>query len=545
MRKLVSSLLGCALLCAAQEPGASPADAKPARIEGEVRDALTLAPMERAHVVVRRMVNGRFERYGALTSADGKFAIERISAPPNGGGFEIKLDRTGYVDLTPPSQSELRISAGESKTGLKLKLTPAASITGRVRDSEGAAVEGISVAALNGTRTQASSATDDRGVFRISGLAPGKYRLVARPLNLPTPPEIRTDGTAEIHHSPTFFPGELDAKNATRVETQPGAEVTGVEIKLVRTPILRVSGKVSGVPAGAQNVAVSLVRVDGISAGAGPVRPDGSFEIWRVDPGKYTATASHYNSSAGTQWRSAPIDVQIAMNDVEGLSLQLFAPLEIRGTSVFEDEEARTGPQASRPQTAGQSTGSPQPPSAPPMKYVMLREIATGNNLASSQLEDDGTFTLTRVNPNRYRVVVAPPRMYVRSMEFGQTQLDGAELDLRSGAAAPLTVHLATAAATLSGVVRDKDGPAAGLRVFLVEAGQRQPNPRITLSSAGGAYSFKNLAPGKYRLVASDESESSLMLNDEELEGIAETIEITDQQNLTRDVKKFESPGRR
>jgi hypothetical protein len=491
-------------------------------------------------VVASRNAGDEMESYGALTADDGAFALNKI---PLGGSpidVTIHLDRTGYVDLTPPASKQIRLQPGEQRTGLKLKLTPTGAITGRLLDSAGAPVEGVYVSAVTGIlmeRMVRTAISDDRGVFRLGGLAPGKYRVVARPQTLPFPPEIRTDGTADVHHSPTYHPGALDPKNATRVEVVPAADVTGVDIRLVRTPIVRVAGKVGGVPEGAQNVNVSLMQ----EGGRGPmamVRPDGSFEIWRIDPGKYTVIAHHYSGS--DQWGSAPVEIEVGENDVDNVALQLMPPVEIHGTTIFEDEEARKGPNS-----PPSSQASQRPPRPPQLRFVMLRELTNNNSFGGNvQMEEDGSFTLPHVVARRYRVMITGSQSYVKSVEYGQTHSDGAELDLRSGSAAPLTIHLATAAGSVSGTVSDDRGPAAGVRVMLVDAGLPL-NPAFVQSGGDGAYNFGHLPPGKYRVVAADEADFSPAGSEEDWEDVGEIVEVADRQAVVKDIKKYVLPGRR
>src|SRR5258708_7552551 len=118
--------------------------------------------------------------------------------------------------------------------------------------------------------------------------------------------------------------------------------------------------------------------------------------------------------------------------------------------------------------------------------------------------------------------MITQSQSYVKSVEYGQTHSDGAELDLRSGAAAPLTIHVATAAGSVSGTVRDDQGPAAGVSVVLVDVGLR-PTPSIVQSGTDGSYNFAHVAPGKYRLVASDDGYA--IGHEEDLEAVGGIVE--------------------
>src|SRR5450759_788061 len=69
------------------------ADEKPASVEGEVRNSVSGMPVERAHISLRRYNNGGWDKYGALTNAEGKFKITGIPA----ANYQVTLDRVGYV----------------------------------------------------------------------------------------------------------------------------------------------------------------------------------------------------------------------------------------------------------------------------------------------------------------------------------------------------------------------------------------------------------------------------------------------------------------
>jgi hypothetical protein len=352
-------LVGRAILLAAAFPAAltfgqtipvAPPRDQPASVEGEVRNAIDGSPIERAHVSVGRFTSGEQERYGALTNVEGRFAISNLPA----GNYSLLVDRVGFIDMNGPGSPTLALKAGEKKDAMKLKLTPTGAITGRVLDGDGKPVEFIQVRAESGGRWDKGGVTDDRGVYRIGGLRPGKYRVRAMPQEMPMPPEIRTDTTVEVHYSATYHPSALEAKAATRVLVGAAADVPGIDIHMVRTPILHISGKVSGMPPGAENVSVMLHSPDGVGNGA-LVRQDGSFEVWRPAPGKYTVQAGYYGS--GAQLSSAPVEIEIGDSDVENLALQLMAAEDIHGQVDYLDEDARNPPQPNPlPGQLGQQT---------------------------------------------------------------------------------------------------------------------------------------------------------------------------------------------
>ena len=319
-----------------------PADEKPASVTGEVRNSVSGMPIERAHVGLRRFNNGGWEKYGAMTNADGKFTITGIPA----ASYQVTLDRVGFVAPLEVTRNQLALKAGEKKDNFQVKLVPVGTISGRVLDADGQPVDAISVQAEQGGRPQRSGVTDDRGQFRIGGLSPGKYRVRAMPQGLPLPPEIRTDGTTEVNYAATYHPGAVDEKGGTRVLVGPASDVTGIDIRMVRTPILRLAGKVSGIPEGAKNVFVQVMQASpggGQGVQGGQVKPDGSFEIWRPNPGKYIVKAQVNNPGEVTA--SGGVEVEVGDADVENIGLRLLPAEEVRGQLDFDDETAKQGPQ--------------------------------------------------------------------------------------------------------------------------------------------------------------------------------------------------------
>jgi hypothetical protein len=534
-------MMAAAAIVPAQQTQAPRADEKPASVTGEVRNAMSGMPIERAHISLRRYNNGGWEKYGALTNAEGKYTIMGIPAAT----YQVTLDRVGFVPPLEVTRSPLVLKAGEKKDDFKVKLVPVGAISGRVVDAEGQPVEGINVYAETGAMSQRTGGvTDDRGQFRIGGLSPGKYRVRAAPQALPLPPEIRTDGTAEVYYAATYHPGTVDVKGGTRVLVGPGTDVTGVDIRMVRMPILRLAGKVSGIPEGAKNVFVQMMPANGGQGGSGgQAKADGSFEIWRPNPGKYNLRAT-YNSS-GEMMSSGTVEVEVGESDIENVELRLMASEDIRVQVSFDDEMAKQAPQAAGAQPA-QSTpaaaqGSSQAPPPRPRGRIMLRELNGMGQMKMAEVTEDATFTIPKVMPGRYTVVVTGYRGYVKSVRLGETTSDGPVLNLSQGSGgAMVTVTLSSAYGEISGTVQDDKGPAAGAHVAVRDKNANQPIMRSVESGADGTYSMKSVAPGTYQLLVLDESESHKITSepvDDDFDDLGETVEVRAKETVKRDLK--------
>lgn len=463
---------------------------QPAGISGTVTNSVTGEPVLRAHVMVACSSDDRQQgqTYGALTNEKGAFSI--IPLPPR--SCWLNVERVGFVALR--NGANVSFSSGTHKEGLKLQLTPTGAITGRVVNAAGEPVQGVNVyAEMSGNSSSAIS--DDKGEFRIGGLSPGKYRVRAEPQSMPLPPEIRSDGSTEQQHdAATYYPDSLSAKTAQRLEVKGGAEVSGVEIKLVRTPIILVSGTVTGMPAGLKGVMVNA-RPSGQAAMVGA---DGRFSIWRLDPGKYTLQAQRWGGQP--RLMSAPVEIEVTASNIDNLELRIVPPSEISGQLRFDDEQAR-GPM--KPPARPGGTGPPPPPPQP--RRVGLQSLDQGNGqMANAMVADDDSFTLEKVQPARYRVIVNGVSGYVRSVRAGETEVDGDILDVRNGSQGPLTVTVSSNFCEVSGTVSDTKGPVADATV-IVSSVEDPSNIQIVHTDSAGSYKFR-VAPGKYKLAAVDQA---------------------------------------
>jgi hypothetical protein len=305
---------------------------------------------------------------------------------------------------------------------------------------------------------------------------------------------------------------------------------------MVRTAILHVSGKVAGLPPGAQNAGVSL-RSQGGGGNGAMVRQDGSFEVWRPAPGKYTVQATYHNS--GAQLSSAPVEIEIGDSDVENIALQLMAPEDIHGQVDFLDEEARNPPQPNQPPAPpGAPTVTPR---QPPRQSIYLHGTDFTDSAPPAEIAEDGSFTLLKVPPGKYHVAILGSRAYVQSVRLGQIAMEGATLELRNGSGgAALSVRVALATGVVQGTVRDEKGPVAGARVLLGEGTGNRVNPIIAMAKEDGAYTLSGVAPGKYKIVAVDDADldAAVQGNLEDYEDVALSIEVADHQTVNKDLKR-------
>jgi hypothetical protein len=521
---LPAVLLACLVpvsLSAQQDSSPPP---KPASLAGTVTNSITGEPIAHAHI----RLDAYPHAFGAITMVDGHFSMNAV--PP--GTYTIFAEHRGYRSTTGREASKpLEIKSGEKITDLVVQLVPDAVISGRVLNSSGSPSDNIRLLVISAGQT-GYAATNDRGEFRIGGLGQGRYLLKALSFFQGMPPEIRTDGTAEIRYAPTYYPSATMPRSAVPVQALAGQETAGIEIKMVPAAVLHVSGFVSNMPEGPwQNVVVSMP--DGPIQNQFRVGPEMKFTIWEVAPGEHQLFAQ-YLDSKGKHLRSAPAEIHVTNASIEGLGLVLSQPFELAGITEVEGGASFASLKI-RPLLRLQPLGSLE---------------HTGQN---ETIGFDGTFKIQDIFPGRYYIIgqYLPSRFYVKSARVGNVESRGSILDLRGlQGKAEITIELGTNGAEISGIVRDARGPVGGVRVALFFDNE-YGSDLFDLVSAGarGAYSFHGVPPGKYRLVAWDAPSwgtSSLdRWTPEALalyQSVIESVDASEDDNVSQDLKLLSVP---
>jgi hypothetical protein len=285
---------------------------------------------------------------------------------------------------------------------------------------------------------------------------------------------------------------------------------------------VRVGGKVVDVPRGAEDKSVMVWQ--GTDGNGTELNPDGSFEIWRLDPGKYKLNAE-WKAPDGRTVDTAGADIEVAGSNIDGIELRVIADSNIPGRLVFEDDRMKHTIEGLLPGPFVQ----------------LLQTGPEAVNVSAPQVGRDGTFTLEKVPAGNYRVGLADDKAYVKSLRLGSTAIEGAVLDLSNGSHdTDLSVLVSAATDAISGAVKDDQGNAAGTVVVLTEAEEETDfEPRRTTAGAGGTYTFANLPPGSYKLVAVEESDPPTQGNNVlGYENLMETVEVGVDEKVTKDLKR-------
>jgi hypothetical protein len=320
--------------------------------------------------------------------------------------------------------------------------------------------------------------SDDEGEFRIYGLPSGTYLVSTAQTSLRAG-QISGAGEPSRETYPlTFYPGTDDFLSATPLKLAPGSEARGIDFHLRKTVSVSIRGILTNANPGEQ-FNVGLSRQDGLKSSR-PVAnvTNGEFTFERVVPGSYILTAA---SAVGHPFfGSTNIDVgTLDMVDVR-ISVSTPAPVQVTVRLDGEGQEVPKG-------MVALSRASPSPGVA-----EQGMRIAVG---------PEGKFQWNNASPGTWMIGFTPLRddMYLKSP---------AEIEITPGFAGPLEVVVSTRGAEVTGKVAGKV-PVEAATVLLLTEGKQPHIVKYAVTDPDGKYLLRGIPPGKYRLLALEDIETS------------------------------------
>ena len=245
----------------------------------------------------------------------------------------------------PPARRPLPVTDGQVLENVDLPLWRSLAITGHVTDEFGEPLAGVPlVASIAGTEQRVGSrgpfqfTTDDRGAFRMFGLAPGRYVVCATPQNF----GMRAGD--DSRDSPERFVKTCAPSAASEAEAQVIELTSGdygdVEIRMMRGRAYKITGVATDSQGKAvQQVSLARIEGNGFSSSGGQIEPSGRFTFNGITAGDYTVVAQVGSYGAGPEARErefAEMPLHVDTADIENLALVTAKGRTVPGRVVFE-----------------------------------------------------------------------------------------------------------------------------------------------------------------------------------------------------------------
>lgn len=487
----VMALLLAPYLLRAEEP-------KGDQVAGRIVSALDGHPL--AHATIT-LTNVPSEKVLATTSSDdeGHFHFDGVPA----GKYRMTGNATNYFSAAYLAHGQYSTAivtgAGLATESLELQLSPISSIAGHVLDN-GEPVEHANMTLYREdpnsighiTRFRVVQ-TDDTGTYGFSRVPPGRYFIVASgtpwyAIHPPFEPEdsqppflLAIDPALDVAYPPVFYPDALDPSGASPITLRSGEQMTAdmqMHPQQAMTLTVRFAPDGKNDNRSVPQLTRSIFGEDEpvfyqnvSSAGNGAIRISG------IAPGEYSlqdmganglvAHSSSVNLTGSSAWldEAAPSEtasVTVSVHMVNGALLPERAQLNLRGVP---------------------STGA-----------------------ASGTLNEKGVAEFPNVPTGDYRFafIESGKPVNILACTVNGKPVEDKRLHIASAGHVVVELTLSLGSFEIDGFVKRDGKSVAGSLVALVPAGSDTNAElfRRDQSDLDGSFSFYNVAPGNYIVIA-------------------------------------------
>jgi protocatechuate 3,4-dioxygenase beta subunit len=451
------------------------------------------------------------------SNAQGWFRFERV-AP---GRYVAQVTRKGAMTARfgqrGPGQpgAPIVVRRGTSVNGIDFVLPGAAAISGTVSDEYGEPVEGARVRVLQirrvGDRMAALppesesqlATSDDRGRYRLSGILPGRYLVVADGESYR---KLVGDPISTTGYMAIYYPNATNVTFALPV-TIADSDLGGIDLAFRSEPAARVAGTIvnSSGQAALSFVALGISQRSGAMAlepRTAPPAANGTYVFENVPPGDYVVQAT----TAGKPIAGGARTTEFATTYVTITGGEsVLVPLRTSPGSRVRGRVTVDGPASARPPVM----------SFGPLPTDFDRSMMGGLSLGMP-LDADGSFEVAGITGPRRFVPLSPADgWYVKAVRVHGVDALDAPFDFGADAqdVDDVEIVVSPAAAAVTGKVFGSAGDDAltdyAVLLFSTDSSRwyRQSQAlRLERPSQNGEFRIGSLPPGSYRLVAIGDS---------------------------------------
>jgi len=339
--------------------------------------------------------------------------------------------------------------------------------------------------------------TDDRGIYRIYGLGPGKYKVSIG--QTAAAGNVAIMGMGGSQYTKTFYPGVAEEAKATILEINEGTEVSNIDIVAGKSARgFSVSGRVVDADSGQPVPNVYVVhsslndatqQLGGMNFSGSQTDVTGKFRLENIQPGRYAAFM--LSTGEGTTSYSDQAPFEVSDGDVSGVEIKVRRGATISGVAVVENNFDPA--MASLLQTVSIFAFSNTKGGAP--------------SFSRSQIGGDGRFSFAGLAPGKVQINMVGFPTPPKGLTLVRTELDGIEqregIEVSAGAKITgVRLVFAYGVGSIRGEVRAEGGvlPAGLTLQVLIQSttgGARKFNGAV---DARGHFVVENVPPGAYEV---------------------------------------------
>jgi hypothetical protein len=453
------------------------------------------------------------EAKSVSTNAEGMFEFMELPA----GRYTLTATRAGFLRTYYGQRRHgeagrpIELADGQRFVNADFSLPRTGAIIGRVTDEVGDPMPNANVYPVQwkyfrGQRRLTPVAgggpfnrTDDTGQYRITGLEPGEYMVMA----------VTRDSWTEdknpkerIGFLPTYSGGTASPADAMPAKVGLGQEVVMPEFPMVPGRVGSISGTVisqAGLPLVGETVNSAQefsgpTSSSSFGAGSAKVAADGTFMIRNVTPGEYKLSL-RLAGDAERQPEGVSTVVSIAGEDLTGVLLVTTPGATVRGRVVTDSGEAL--PRDNKMRVTSRAVD-------PSRTYSNYDE-------ENGRVRDDLTFELKGVfGSSRLSLAPLPSGWSLRSIEHEGIDLVDTPLDMSGDQQLNgIVILLSKSMPKVRGTLLDDAGaPTEGSAILFPEDQARWSEQSRLIKSArpdaSGAFEFRNVVPGEYLIAPVD-----------------------------------------
>lgn len=444
-------------------------------VQGVVIEYASGHPMARTRVLLKSVSPSRVAPLTTRSGNSGEFMFDGLPE----GLYLLTAMRDHYFPASfgqhlPGGQGTPFQVTADSHVFAELRMHRMGAITGRVLDENGIGLTSVPVVAYRARlplRLAGRAESDDRGVYRIHGLDPGKYWVRTAGCNL-------DDGLRLL---PTFAPEARESHEARVYPVAVDTEMPDADVRPFPGVLFRLTVYPQCQPRGAP-VELFLSSETGRRDENASCGDSHAFE--GLAPAPYEVYAETHN---GTEFGF----MELTIGRDEGGTLVMAPPPRVN--IIIEGVPAATG-------------------GRPPVSLSGHRL-----DLAESGLEREIKIPQTTLAPGHWQISAqTAPGNFIESIDnrYGGSRrswrrerpTDSFDVFIEARQQSSIRVVVSDKAGKITGTVQADEKGVPGIPVFIwpvAEQARRSLHGKLqTLSDVNGRYRFNSLPPGDYRLLA-------------------------------------------